>query len=313
MWPPCAIKCHPWPRIYINGTDAVSTMDRIGYSDVMGFGGGVGCGLAAGEAMAQVAPIKQGTAFENVHHYQLGLMAMPLGTMVPAPVRTLFYGTCLGLVLHDIKDLINGGKAATRWPMLYGPRKAPAWSPAFQRYQVPEHWSRRQKYQAVANIIKETVQRDRKDPQVREMAIHATRGVDGRDTPNVVERIQHYVHRNVRYVKDPKGVQVIQAVAATKRLKAGKCVDQSIMVSSMLGSIGVPTCGLLYAQGRPGMYDHIISGVMVDDDHGFPVGSVTGEHPVTGQSIIPVETIIQKGVPLGWEPHYKSRAIINYD
>jgi hypothetical protein len=283
--------------------------------DALAFGGGVGAGLLAGEVMAQAAStgIKDGTVWSDVHHYQVGAMALPFGAMVPEGYRALYYGGCLGVILHDVKDLIlGGGHAKERWPTLYGPKQAPAWSPSFQRHHIPDEWPRQRKYAYVARLIGDTVRRDRERPEVRELAIRTIGDLDGRNEPAVARRVQEYVRRSYRYVKDPSGLQVIQAVAATRRLRAGKCVDHAILVGSLLGALGYPSCGILYAQRRPLMYDHIMCGIMPSSTDGFPVGSVSGHHPQTGQPIIPLETIIPGGVPPGWEPRYLSRAIVNF-
>lgn len=55
-----------------------------------------------------------------------------------------------------------------------------------------------------------------------------------------VRNVQLWVQQNIRYVHDPKDMELVQTPEKTLQWLAGDCDDQAVLVSSLLESIGHP-------------------------------------------------------------------------
>lgn len=63
------------------------------------------------------------------------------------------------------------------------------------------------------------------------------------------KRLHQIIRDNIRYIKDVRGVETIQTPIQTIKLGSGDCDDKSVLVASLLESIGHPTrfvaCGFI--------------------------------------------------------------------
>lgn len=81
-----------------------------------------------------------------------------------------------------------------------------------------------------------------REPQLRELAVELTRKCKAQDRGCEMNALLRHVARDVKYVSDPRGgADFIQSPEQTLALKAGDCEDQTILLSSMLESVGVRT------------------------------------------------------------------------
>lgn len=94
---------------------------------------------------------------------------------------------------------------------------------------------------ATLKIMGKLVKDYRRNRTVRELALHLVRHLQQKNFYGEVEAIHHFVKEKIRYVKDIKNVETLQSPLQTLRLKAGDCDDKSILVASLLESIGHPT------------------------------------------------------------------------
>lgn len=65
-----------------------------------------------------------------------------------------------------------------------------------------------------------------------------------------------WVKSNIRFTGDPVNLDLIQNAKATLELKTGDCVANTILLGSMLGSIGIPVAIKLIGRYKP-EYDHV--------------------------------------------------------
>jgi transglutaminase-like putative cysteine protease len=81
-----------------------------------------------------------------------------------------------------------------------------------------------------------------KRPTVRILThrILSKANLSSRDETAIVRAVYNWIKRNIRYVKDPVGVETIQSPEITLRVRAGDCDDHVVLISSMLKSVGVP-------------------------------------------------------------------------
>jgi transglutaminase-like putative cysteine protease len=82
----------------------------------------------------------------------------------------------------------------------------------------------------------------KKSLPLRTLTLSVVEGVPGhKNFLAQVKRVRDYVRGNIAFVKDINGVETIHTPEATIRNRAGDCDDQSVLVASMLESIGHPT------------------------------------------------------------------------
>lgn len=76
---------------------------------------------------------------------------------------------------------------------------------------------------------------------VRQMAEQIVRYLPQKDYAGEVELVHAFVRDRVRYTMDPDGVELLQKPERILRVRQGDCDDKSILVCSLLGSIGHKT------------------------------------------------------------------------
>lgn len=80
----------------------------------------------------------------------------------------------------------------------------------------------------------------KKDPMIRELAQDIIADCASRDWACEVKMIQEWVKKNIKFVADVAEVETLQTPDLTLRQNLGDCDDQSILVASLLQSIGHP-------------------------------------------------------------------------
>lgn len=88
----------------------------------------------------------------------------------------------------------------------------------------------------------ELVQQSLQEPKLRllTLGILERGNVPSKAYRRAAAEIFSWVRSHVRYVKDPIGVETVQAPLVTARLRAGDCDDQSVLVAALAMSIGIP-------------------------------------------------------------------------
>lgn len=123
-----------------------------------------------------------------------------------------------------------------------------------------------------------------RDPaqKIRTLAIHLTHELPPRSYQREVKRLHEFVRDEIRYVRDPAGVELVSTPARTLEIRAGDCDDKSVLLAALLESLGHP------AQFK-------VIGL-----NGGPFSHVFVETKI-GHSWVPLETIINR--PMGWYPN----------
>ena len=82
----------------------------------------------------------------------------------------------------------------------------------------------------------------KKNITIRELALSLINGVPGhKNWVGQVRALHSYVRDNVQYVRDVCGVETIATPLKTLEYMQGDCDDQSVLLASLLESIGHPT------------------------------------------------------------------------
>ena len=79
------------------------------------------------------------------------------------------------------------------------------------------------------------------DPTIRELALRQVRSLPDQNFTSEANALFKFVRDRIRYVKDINGVETIHTPIELLKRGQGDCDDQSILLASLLESIGHPT------------------------------------------------------------------------
>lgn len=81
----------------------------------------------------------------------------------------------------------------------------------------------------------------KKSPRIRQLAIRLTEGIPQKDNIAEIRALLIFVRDRIRYVRDINNVETIHTAERILDNKAGDCDDKSILLASLLESIGFKT------------------------------------------------------------------------
>ena len=111
---------------------------------------------------------------------------------------------------------------------------------------------------ATLQHMRRLVREYKKTLPMRQLALSIVRHVNGhKNFAGEVRAIHDYVRRNIRYVKDVNGVETLATPIATLENRAGDCDDQSVLLATLLESIGHPTRFVAIKMRPLGPYVHV--------------------------------------------------------
>lgn len=152
--------------------------------------------------------------------------------------------------------------------MLPIPAVLPAAVESFQayRYYLTDQPSDAHQILTILENIKQEYLRK---PYIREFAVSLLKGLGNNDIDGQVQRITSFVKRHMIYVRDPADSeyviapdQLISRWRQTGRMY-GDCDDHTLLLNTLLGSIGFDTKFVGVKFGPSPYYNHVISGVMI--------------------------------------------------
>ena len=90
-------------------------------------------------------------------------------------------------------------------------------------------------------LMRGLVRRYKTAASIRTLSQILTRNLPDKNYTREADVIFKFVRDKVRYVRDVNGVETIQTPIQTIKLGSGDCDDKSLLVATMLESIGHPT------------------------------------------------------------------------
>jgi len=140
-------------------------------------------------------------------------------------------------------------------------------------------------------LMRGLVRKYKKSLPIRELAVRLARGREQKDWMGEVRSLQTFVRDRIRYIKDVNGVETLHTPLKILQQKSGDCDDKSILLATMLESIGHPT--RFIAVGMfPGNFSHVLVETKI------------------GNRWIPLETT--EPVDAGWYPdNVTSRMVVH--
>jgi hypothetical protein len=186
--------------------------------------------------------------------------------------------------------------------------------PALSRYAPPEHSAPRLQVGLIpsgyagtmrtAEHVKRLIREGVKDFYVRQKAIDIllARRVPPKHYLGEIDALFRWVQRNVRYTKDPYRVEVLHSPRRMLELRAGDCDDMTILLGSMLESIGHPVRLILTGPDprRPRLFSHIY--LEVNHRGTWIPCDATMPHPMGWAP----RTLVRRVIPIQEEPDHVS-------
>jgi hypothetical protein len=113
----------------------------------------------------------------------------------------------------------------------------------------------------------EAVKRSLRHPAIRSLALTVlTRGnVPQREPRRQVDAFYQWVIDNIRFIKDPLGVELIQRPEVSVKLKAGDCDDHSVLIAALSMAVGLPVRFKVIGE-TPEDFQHVYAEINVDGE-----------------------------------------------
>lgn len=105
-------------------------------------------------------------------------------------------------------------------------------------------------------IMSRLTKEGKKTLAIRQTALSLVNGANQKDWLEEVSRLFEFVRDRIRYVKDIKDVETLQTPDKTLEFQQGDCDDKSVLLASLLESIGHPT-RFIAIGFAPNVYVHV--------------------------------------------------------
>jgi transglutaminase-like putative cysteine protease len=135
----------------------------------------------------------------------------------------------------------------------------------------------------------------KKDAGIRELAASLVRDLPQYDTAGEIRALHAFVRDHIRYTNDIRKVETLHTPRAILEMGVGDCDDKSVLLASLLESIGRPTRFVAVGFGPAGGHSHVLVEVRVGKRGRW----------------VPLETI--KPVEAGWEPANVTRRMLSHN
>jgi hypothetical protein len=117
--------------------------------------------------------------------------------------------------------------------------------------------------------MRQLIDAGKKDPTIHETAAWIIRCAHVRayDWMGEVKAIGKWVGRNIRFTRDVYGKETLHAASDILRLRIGDCDDFTILICSLLGTVGVKTRIVTISNHMedPGQFSHVYPEALVND------------------------------------------------
>lgn len=128
-------------------------------------------------------------------------------------------------------------------------------------------------------VMRALVDQYKTDPNIRATAITITQLDPEKQPLPEIHSIFSFVRDHVRYINDVNGVETVTSPDKTLALRAGDCDDKSVLLATLLESIGYITRFIVTGYSEPGVYEHVYVSVMLPDGSFLPLDSTEPHAP----------------------------------
>ena len=114
--------------------------------------------------------------------------------------------------------------------------------------------------------MRQLVNQYKTDATIRQTAMQIVFLTPEKNEYSECEAIFNFVRDHIRYVKDVFGVETLALPTITLATRMGDCDDQSVLLASLLESIGYPTQFVIAGYSTPGAYEHVYVRVLCNGE-----------------------------------------------
>lgn len=113
--------------------------------------------------------------------------------------------------------------------------------------------------QMARDLVLTALSRDLKDPNqsLRNIALRLTTDISSYDAMREVERIYVYVRDRITYKRDPISEEKVQSPMVTLRRGVGDCVDKSVLLATLLATIGYRSRFVVIGVRSVAQFEHV--------------------------------------------------------
>lgn len=149
----------------------------------------------------------------------------------------------------------------------------------------------RETLKIMRDLVRASVRNPAQVARFKALSIYQAAGIPGRQYRREAAALQRWVNGNIRYLRDPAGMELVQAPERTLDIGAGDCDDQATLLAALLTATGHKARFVAVGmKGKP--ISHVLVETLIGPDKWYGA-----------------ETIIAK--PFGWfPPNVTSRLIL---
>lgn len=152
-------------------------------------------------------------------------------------------------------------------------------------------------------IMRDLVLLGKKAPRVRQLANDLTKDYPQKDRLEEIKTLHQFVRDNIRYLRDIRGIETLHTAEKILENKQGDCDDKSILLASLLESVGHKTRLIALGFSKP---KKSLLGTLTSSGYSHVLPQVF----YRGQWISLEST---EPVAMGWHPPNSKSALIIYN
>lgn len=99
--------------------------------------------------------------------------------------------------------------------------------------------------------------------RIRFLAEDITRPCRSKDYLCNVRRIYDWMLKNIKWDRDPDGKEMLRSPIVTLDRRVGDCDDHTILMGSLIKSMGIPVRIVLVASYKPEVFNHVLIEALV--------------------------------------------------
>jgi transglutaminase-like putative cysteine protease len=117
--------------------------------------------------------------------------------------------------------------------------------------------------QQTLKMMRQLVNQCRTNIEIRQAATNTVFLTPEKDEYSEAEALFNFVRDRIRYVKDVHDVETLSTPMMTLAGRLGDCDDQTVLLASLLESVGYPTRFVIEGYTMPGQFDHVYMQALV--------------------------------------------------
>lgn len=107
------------------------------------------------------------------------------------------------------------------------------------------------------SIMRRMVNDYKTQPAMRQAALNVTFMTPAQDDASEVEALYSFVRDHIRYTKDVYGIETLATPDKTLQMRVGDCDDMTVLLATLLESIGYPTRFVIEGYTEGNGWEHV--------------------------------------------------------